>query len=247
MIKSKNNKKIKGYRVEWGHFGKKINQTSGCSRAQYVPQHSIHKWSSSHNTIQSLKIISGHSTASYCCVGQSDTSVKGTFQTCDANLHQSSLGGEKRSLQRRDVPAENKENEFTPWPSSPSRPTCAHWNSSVQANSYQLNTSTLNTWLQRKRIEGSFGIHMSSTKEILLCTYTQQQSSSITTMANPGLCQHMTQKRRRRRRWKNRPKKGKTAGRKANKKQQSKQLCSGGRVHDLEISEMKEKFTFPAS
>lgn len=221
-----------------------MNQTSGCCRALYVPQHRIHTWSSAHNTDQRLKIIS--STASYCCAGQSDTSVKGTFQSYDADLQQSPLRGEQRSLQRRDVPAENKESEFIPWTSSPSSATRAHWNSSVQANSLQLNTLTLNTWLQWKKIEGSFGIHMSSTKEILLCTYTQQQSSSATTMANPGLCQQMTQKRRRRG-WKNRPKKGTTAGRKANKKQQSKQLCSGGRVHNLEISGIKEKFTFHTS
>lgn len=144
------------------------------------------------------------------------------------------LGGEQRSLQRRQVPAENRKNWFIQCQSSPSIPTGAHQNRSVKVSWHQLNILTLNTWLQRNRSEANFGILMPSMKISPLCTYMQQQCPTLTTRANTELCQHMTQKRRRRR-WKNRPKKGKTAGRKANKKQQSKQLCSEWRVCNSEI------------
>lgn len=103
----------------------------------------------------------------------------------------------------------------------------------LKVNWHQLNLLTLNSRLWRNRSEGNFGIHMASMKITPLCTYMQQQCRALTTGTNTGLCQHMTQKRRRRRRWKNRPKEGKAAERKAIKKQQRKQLCSEGSVCDL--------------
>lgn len=132
--------------------------------------------------------------------------IKEPFKAAMAASTWASLGGEQRSLQSREMLAENRKKEFTACPSPPSTPAGAHWNSSVQATSHQPNILTLNAWLRRKRIEGSFGVHMSSTKKkVLLCTCTQQQSPTITTRANAELCQQMTQKRRRRR-WKKKAK-----------------------------------------